>query len=192
VRRFPKRVCKINVLDTLGVRISSQIVVQHMLLCSTHCISNKPAEEQGRVFSILVFFSWYLGHSSPFCGSHPSAVDLGRTGLNSLWIRKENDVSVLIQNFTSCKCEVHCARKPVGRVKVSRRCPSDCCPLLTVQTGSDEDAERSLRAIKRVFRGLGQLVDGAGVYVEVGDLEGSLQPKLICDLMISRHNSGVF
>ena len=30
---------------------------------------------------------------------------------------------------------------------------------MIVQAGSDEDAKRSLRAIERDFRGLGQLVD---------------------------------
>ena len=43
--------------------------------------------------------------------------------------------------------------------------PSDYYPLLTVQAGSNEIADRSLRTIKRDFRGLGQLVDGAGVQV---------------------------
>ena len=44
-------------------------------------------------------------------------------------------------------------------------CPSDYYPLLIVQAGSDEDSEKSLRTIKRNFRALGQLVDGAGVQV---------------------------
>lgn len=39
-------------------------------------------------------------------------------------------------------------------------CPSDYYPLLIVQVGSNEVDERSLRAIKWDFRGLGQLVDG--------------------------------
>jgi len=46
-------------------------------------------------------------------------------------------------------------------------CLSDYFPLLIVQFGSDEVAERSLRAIKRDFMGLGQLVDRMGVQVVV-------------------------
>jgi len=34
-------------------------------------------------------------------------------------------------------------------------CPSDYYPLLIVQAGSDEVADRSLRIIKNDFRGLG-------------------------------------
>jgi len=43
--------------------------------------------------------------------------------------------------------------------------PSDYYPLLIIQAGSDEIAEKSLRSIKKDFRGLGQVVDGAGVQV---------------------------
>ena len=43
--------------------------------------------------------------------------------------------------------------------------PSDYYPLLIVQAGSDDIDERSLKAIKWDFRGLGRLVDGAGVQV---------------------------
>ena len=43
--------------------------------------------------------------------------------------------------------------------------PSDYYPLLIVQAGSDDIDDRSLKAIKRDFRGLGRLVDGAGVQV---------------------------
>ena len=42
---------------------------------------------------------------------------------------------------------------------------SDYRLLLLVQAGSDEVAVRSLRAIKNDFRGLGRLVDGAGIQV---------------------------
>ena len=38
---------------------------------------------------------------------------------------------------------------------------SDYYPVLVVQAGSNEDAKRSLRTIKRYFRELGWLVDGA-------------------------------
>lgn len=38
-------------------------------------------------------------------------------------------------------------------------------PLVIIQAGSDEIAERSLKAIKRDFRGLGQLLDGVGAQV---------------------------
>lgn len=44
--------------------------------------------------------------------------------------------------------------------------PQDCYPLLIVQAGSDDIEERSLKAVKRDVRGLGKLVDGAGVQVE--------------------------
>ena len=44
-------------------------------------------------------------------------------------------------------------------------CPSDYYPLLIVQAGSDEVAEKSLRTIKKDFRGLGWVVDGVGVQV---------------------------
>jgi len=40
--------------------------------------------------------------------------------------------------------------------------PSDN-PVFTVQAGSDEVAERSLRITKKDFRGLGQLVDEVGI-----------------------------
>ena len=43
--------------------------------------------------------------------------------------------------------------------------PSDYYPLLIVQAGSDEVAEKSLRIIKNDFRGLGQLVDRVSVQV---------------------------
>lgn len=43
--------------------------------------------------------------------------------------------------------------------------PSDYKPLVIVQAGSYEVAERSLKAIKRDFRALGQLVDATGVQV---------------------------
>ena len=60
---------------------------------------------------------------------------------------------------------------PGARVRdISRRLPglirpSDYYPLLIIQAGSDEVAERSLRAIKKDFRGLGRVVEGAGVQV---------------------------
>ena len=44
-------------------------------------------------------------------------------------------------------------------------CPSDYYPLLIVQAGSDEVADRSLGTIKNDFRGLGRLVDGVGIQV---------------------------
>ena len=56
---------------------------------------------------------------------------------------------------------------PGARVRdISRKLPglihpSDYYPLLIVQAGSDEVADRSLRAIKNDFRGLGRLVDNA-------------------------------
>lgn len=43
--------------------------------------------------------------------------------------------------------------------------PSDCYTLLIVQAGSDDIEERSLKAMKQGIRGLGRLVDGAGVQV---------------------------
>ena len=60
---------------------------------------------------------------------------------------------------------------PGARVRdISRKLPglihpSDYYPLLIVQAGSDEIADRSLRAIKNDFRGLGRLVDNAGIQV---------------------------
>ena len=56
---------------------------------------------------------------------------------------------------------------PQARVRdISRKLPgliqpSDYYPLLIVQAGSDDVANRSLRAIKNDFRGLGRLVDNA-------------------------------
>ena len=43
--------------------------------------------------------------------------------------------------------------------------PSDYYPLLIIQAGRDEIAEKSLRSIKKDFRGLGRVVDGAGMQV---------------------------
>ena len=43
--------------------------------------------------------------------------------------------------------------------------PSDYYPLLIVQAGSDDVEKRSLKAIKQDYRGLGRLVEGAGVQV---------------------------
>ena len=40
--------------------------------------------------------------------------------------------------------------------------PSDYYPLLILQAGSDEIEKRSVRAIKRGFRALGQVVDRTG------------------------------
>ena len=64
---------------------------------------------------------------------------------------------------------------PVGRCAASLRHrsgtfqglirPSDYYPLLIIQAGRDEIAEKSLRSIKKDFRRLGQVVDGAGVQV---------------------------
>jgi len=60
---------------------------------------------------------------------------------------------------------------PAARVRdIARKlpnlvCPSDYYSLLIVQAGSDNIEERSLKTIKRDFRGLGRLVDGAGVQV---------------------------
>ena len=38
-------------------------------------------------------------------------------------------------------------------------CPSDYYPFLIIQAGSDEIVEKSLRSIKKDFRGLGRVVD---------------------------------
>ena len=60
---------------------------------------------------------------------------------------------------------------PGARVRdISRKLPelirpSDYYPLLIIQAGRDEIAEKSLRSIKKDFRGLGWVVDGAGVQV---------------------------
>jgi len=43
--------------------------------------------------------------------------------------------------------------------------PSDYYPLLVMQVGGDEIAERSPKAIKRDFRALGRLVEGSGAQV---------------------------
>ena len=43
--------------------------------------------------------------------------------------------------------------------------PSDYYPLLVMQVGGDEIAERSPNAIKRDFRALGQPVEGSGAQV---------------------------
>ena len=54
---------------------------------------------------------------------------------------------------------------PGARVKdISRKLPglirpSDYYPLLVIQAGRDEVAEKSLRSIKKDFRGLGRVVD---------------------------------
>jgi len=42
---------------------------------------------------------------------------------------------------------------------------TDYFPLLLVQVGSDEIAQRSLQTMRRDFRGLGHLVQGAGAQV---------------------------
>ena len=60
---------------------------------------------------------------------------------------------------------------PAARLRdISRKLPSlirpsDYCPLLIVQAGSDGMADRSLRIIKNDFRRLGKLVGGAGIQV---------------------------
>ena len=62
---------------------------------------------------------------------------------------------------------------PGARVRdIARRpprliCPSDYCPLLIVQAGSEEVGEKSLKAIKDDFRGLGQVVEGTSVQVVI-------------------------
>ncbi|KFV69245.1 hypothetical protein N307_12034, partial [Dryobates pubescens] len=43
--------------------------------------------------------------------------------------------------------------------------PSDYYPLLVIQAGSDEIDRKGTRAIKKEFRALGQLIDGAGAQV---------------------------
>ena len=52
------------------------------------------------------------------------------------------------------------AKKLPGLVR-----PSDYYPLLVMQVGGDEVAERSPKAIKRDFRALGRLVEGSGAQV---------------------------
>ena len=65
--------------------------------------------------------------------------------------------------------EVCCV--PGAKVRdVTERLPgliqsSDYCPLLTLQAGSDENEKRSVRAIKRGFRALGQVVDRTGAQI---------------------------
>ena len=60
---------------------------------------------------------------------------------------------------------------PGARVRdITRKIPklvrsTDYFPLLIVQVGSDEIALRSLQTMKRDFRGLGHLVQGAGAQV---------------------------
>ena len=60
---------------------------------------------------------------------------------------------------------------PGARVRdISRKLPelirpSDYYPLLIIQAGRDEIAEKSLRSIKKDFGGLGRVVDGAGMQV---------------------------
>ena len=60
---------------------------------------------------------------------------------------------------------------PGARVRdITRKLPelvksTDYFLLLTVQVGSDEIAQRSLRTMKRDFRGLGRLVQGMGARV---------------------------
>ena len=60
---------------------------------------------------------------------------------------------------------------PGARVRdITRKIPklvrsTDYFPLLIVQVGSDEIAQTSLRMMKRDFRGLGHLVQGAGAQV---------------------------
>ncbi|KFV62115.1 hypothetical protein N307_03715, partial [Dryobates pubescens] len=43
--------------------------------------------------------------------------------------------------------------------------PSDYYPLLVIQAGSDEIDKKGMRAIKKEFKALGQLIDGAGAQV---------------------------
>jgi len=52
------------------------------------------------------------------------------------------------------------AKKLPGLVR-----PSDYYPLLVMQVGGDDIAERSPKAIKRDFRALGRLVEGSGAQV---------------------------
>ena len=53
--------------------------------------------------------------------------------------------------------------------------PSDYYLLLIVQAGSDDIEERSLKTIKRDFRGLRRLVDGAGVQVVFSSIPTGVQ-----------------
>ncbi|KFP01907.1 hypothetical protein N300_09057, partial [Calypte anna] len=48
--------------------------------------------------------------------------------------------------------------------------PSDYCPLLIVQAGSDDINGRSTRVIKKDFKALGRLVDGTGAQVVFASL----------------------
>ena len=75
----------------------------------------------------------------------------------------------LYVSLTPTRREVCCL--PGARVRdISRKLPglirpSDYYPLLIIKTGIDEIAEKSLRSIKKHFRGLGWVFDGAGVQV---------------------------
>ena len=65
--------------------------------------------------------------------------------------------------------EVCCLSRAYVR-DITRKIPklvmsTDYFPLLVVQVGSDEIAQTSLRMMKRDFRGLGHLVQGAGAQV---------------------------
>ena len=60
--------------------------------------------------------------------------------------------------------------RDISRKLLSLNHPSDYYPLLIVQAGSAEVAERSLRVIKKDFRGLGQMVEGLGAQVVFSSL----------------------
>ena len=57
--------------------------------------------------------------------------------------------------------------RDISRKLPSLNCPFDYYLLLMVQAGSDEVTDRNLRTIKNDFRGLGRLVDEAGIQVVI-------------------------
>ncbi|XP_066858120.1 uncharacterized protein [Anser cygnoides] len=109
---------------------------------STPCLKTAFTKKERRV--IVVGDSLFRGPEGPVCRPDPTC--------REVCCLPEAQVKDIAQNLPSLVC------------------PSDYCPLLIVQSGSDEIFERSLKAIKRDFRGQGWLVDGAGVQVVVSSV----------------------
>ena len=100
--------------------------------------------------------------------------------LETTSVRRERKVAVVGDSFLRRSegliCRPDLSRRevcclPGARVRdITRKLPNlvrstDYFPLLIVQVGSDEIPQRSLRTMKRKFRGLGRLVQGVGAQV---------------------------
>ena len=81
---------------------------------------------------------------------------------DSFLVRREGLICRPVLSHTAVCCLPGAWVKDATRRLPDGVHPSDYCPLLIVQAGSNEIAQRSLQTIKKDIGALGQLTEGAG------------------------------